>query len=299
MIDALIRFMEAYYSTDELREFGARMAREALGFDGGALAIYRMAFERLIGLPTLEAYREELLSLASPALSYAPSEFSAVSTAPSAAREFLRKALALAESGQLQDAVAAWDEVIRRFGESDTPADREQVSLALVNKGKALGRMGRAEEASAAWDDVVRRFGADKEEGHALEVATALASKGGMLSNLNRHTEALAAWDEVARRFRGSRSPALETLVANALVGMAVALNTLNRPREALEACDEMLERFGKSGSPGLHGEVAVSHGRTGSRAHRPESRRRGDKRLERCGGAFREDATLSESSNR
>ena len=54
LIDALIRFMEAYYSTDELREFGARMAREALGFDGGALAIYRMAFERLIGLPTLE-----------------------------------------------------------------------------------------------------------------------------------------------------------------------------------------------------------------------------------------------------
>ena len=259
LIDALIRFMEAYYSTDELRGFGARMAREALGIDGGALAIYRMAFERPIGLPTLEAHREELLSLASPALSHAPSEFSAVSPAPSAAREFLRKALALAESGQLQDAVAAWDEVIRRFGESDTPADRELVSLALVNKGKALGRLGRAEEASTAWDDVARRFGADKEEGHALAVATALASKGGMLSNLNRHTEALAAWDEVARRFRGSRAPAFETLVANALVGTAVALNTLNRPREDLEACDEMLERFGKSGSPGLHGEVAVA----------------------------------------
>ena len=76
LIDALIRFMEAYYSTDELRELGTRMAREALGFDGGALAIYRMAFKRLIGLPTLEAHREELLSLASPALSYAPSEFS-------------------------------------------------------------------------------------------------------------------------------------------------------------------------------------------------------------------------------
>ena len=78
LIDALIRFMEAYYSTDELREFGARMVREALGFDAGGLAIYRMAFERLVGLPTLEAHREELLSLASPAFAYAPSEFSAV-----------------------------------------------------------------------------------------------------------------------------------------------------------------------------------------------------------------------------
>ncbi len=259
LIDALIRFMEAYYSTDELREFGARMAREALGFDGGALAIYRMAFERLVGLPSLEAHRKELLSLASPAFAYAPSDFSAISTAPSAAREVLGKALALAESGRLEEAVAAWDEVIRRFGGSDAPADREQVSLALVNKGKALGRMGRAEEASAAWDDVVRRFGADDVEGHRLAVATALASKGGMLSNLNRHTEALTAWNEVARRFGKSQVPALEALVVNALIGTAVALNMLNRHGEALEACDEVLERFGKSGSPALHGELAAA----------------------------------------
>ena len=259
LIDALIRFMEAYYSTDELREFGARMAREALGFDGGALVLYRMAFERLVGLPSLETHREELLSLASPAFAYAPSEFSAVSPAPSAAKELLRKALALAERGQLQDAVAAWDEVIRRFGESDAKADLEQVSLALVNKGKALGGLGRAEEALAVLDEVVRRFGADNGEGHPLAVATALAGKGGMLSNLDRHTEALAVWDEVAQRFGKSRVPALEALVANALVGMAVALNTLNRHGEALEACDEMLERFGKSGSPALHGELAAA----------------------------------------
>ena len=259
LIDALIRFMEAYYSTDELREFGARMAREALGSDGGALAIYRMAFERLVGLPSLETHREELLSIASPAYAYAPSEFSTVSPALSAARELLGKALALAESGRLQDAVAAWDEVVRKFGESDAAADLEQVSMALVNKGKALGRLGKAEVALAVLDDVVRRFGVDDGEGHPLAVATALAGKGGMLSNLNRHTEALAAWNEVARRFGKSRVPALEALVANALVGTAVALNTLDRHGEALEACDEVLERFGKSGSPTLHGELAAA----------------------------------------
>ena len=259
LIDALIRFMEAYYSTDELREFGARMAREALGVDGGALAIYRMAFERLVGLSSLDAHREELLSLASPALAYAPSGFSAVSPAPSAAKELSGRALALAGRGRLQDAVAAWDEVVRRFGASDAPADREQVSLALVNKGKALGDLGRAEEALAVLDDVARRFGADNGEGHPLAVATALVGRGGMLSSLNRHTEALAAWDEVARRFGKSRVLALEALVANARVGTAVALTALNRPREALEACEEVLERFGKHSSPALRGEVATA----------------------------------------
>ena len=264
LIDALIRFMEAYYSTDQLREFGARMAREALGFDGGALTIYRIAFERLVGLPSLEAHREELLSLASPAFAYAPSEFSAASLTavpltPSAARELFGKALALVENGRLQDAVAAWDEVVRRFGESDAPADLEQVSMALVSKGIALGGLGRVEEALAVLDEVVRRFGVDSGEGHPVAVATALVGKGGMLSNLNRHTEALAAWNEIARRFGKSRVPALEALVVNALLGTEVALIALNRPGEALEACDEVLERVGKSGSPALHGELAAA----------------------------------------
>ena len=259
LVDALIRFMEAYYSADELRDFGARMAREALESDGGALEVYRMAFERLVGLPSLEPHREELLSLAAPVFTYAPDEFSQVSSAPSAAKKLSEQALALAESGRLQDAVEAWDEIVRRFGGSDIRADFEQVSAALANMGLALVRMGRAAEASAVWDDVVRRFGADKEEGHTLAVATALTSKGRMLGNLNRHSEALAVWNEIVRRFRGSRVPELEKLATSALVGKAVALNTLNRPREALEACDEALERFGKRGSPGLHSEVAVT----------------------------------------
>ena len=259
LIDALIRFMEAFYSTDKLREIGARMAREALRFEGGELVLCQLAFERLVELPSLKAHRAELLSLAPPAPAYGSSEFSGASPAPSAARELLGKALALANGGRLQEAITAWDEVIQRFGECDALADREQVSLALVNKGKALGELGRADEALAVLDDVVRRFGADNGEVHSLVVATALASKGGMLGNLDRHTEALAAWNEVARRFGKSRVPALEALVANAMIGTTVALNTLNRHGEALEACDEVLERFGKSGLPALHGELAAA----------------------------------------
>ncbi|MDE0702359.1 MAG: tetratricopeptide repeat protein [Rhodospirillaceae bacterium] len=259
VIDALIRFMEAFYSTDKLREIGTRMAREALRFDSGELALCRLAFERLVELPSLEAHRAELLLLAPPALAYGSGEFSAASPAPSPARELLGKALALAEGGRLQEAVAAWDEVDRRFGASDAPADLDQVSLALVNKGKALGVLGKADEASAVWDDVVRRFGADDGKDHPVAVATALASKGGMLGNLGRHTEALAAWNEIACRFGKSPVPALQTPVANALLGRAVALNALNRPREALAACDDMLERFGKTGSTALQGELAAA----------------------------------------
>ena len=259
LIDALIRFMEAYYSTDELRDFGARMVREAQRFDGGDLSIYRIAFERLAGLPGLEAHRAELQSIGSTAFANASSEFPAASPVPSVARELLGRALELAESGRLEDAVMVWDEVIRMFAESDAPAELELVSLALVNKGKALGKMGSVEEALAVLDDVVLRFGADGGQSQPLAVATALASKGGMLSELNRYTDALGAWEEVVRRFRGSREPALEVLVASALMGAEIALIALSRHEEALEACDEVLERFGKSGSKRLHREVAAA----------------------------------------
>ena len=259
LVDALIRFMEAYYSTDELKELGARMARESLAFDGDTLIICRMAFERLVGLPSLKAHREELLLLAPSALAYAPDEPSLVSQAPSAAKELSGQALALAESGRLQEALVRWEEVVRRFGGRDALVDLEHVSLALVNKGQALAQMGNANEAIAVWDDVVRRFGADSAASLPQAVATALVKKGTILNDLNRHSEALAVWNEVAQRFGKSRVPAFGTLVANALVGKAVALNALNQSRDALEACDEVLERYGKSESPGLQAEVATA----------------------------------------
>ena len=249
LISALIRFMEAYYLTDELREFGIRMARDARSSDGSARTLYRMVFERLVGLPSLAAHREDLLSIAPPTFTHSTEEVSALSPVSSVSKALFEKALSLAEKGELQDAVAAWDEVVLQFGESRTPADLERVSLALVNKGKTLGQLGRRQEALAIWDDVVRRFGGNHEEGQSLAVATSLVSKGKLLSDLNRHKESLTDCEEVVRRYGGSLIPEFKALVASAQIGMVVALSTLNRPQEALMVCDEVLERFGENGS--------------------------------------------------
>jgi hypothetical protein len=44
--------------------------------------------------------------------------------------------------GRWQEAIAAYDEVERRFGDAQEPALREQVARALVNKGVRLGQPG-------------------------------------------------------------------------------------------------------------------------------------------------------------
>ena len=58
-----------------------------------------------------------------------------------------------------QDALEACDEVVRRFGESETPALLERVATALVNRGAVLGALNRPQDALEAYDEVVRRFG--------------------------------------------------------------------------------------------------------------------------------------------
>ena len=64
MIEALVRFMEGWYSVDELKEFWARMVREAPALDDRTLGLYRIAFQQLVRLPSLAAHREEMVSLA-------------------------------------------------------------------------------------------------------------------------------------------------------------------------------------------------------------------------------------------
>ncbi len=150
VVENLIRFMEAFYSADELREFGARMTQDAQVFDGNALAIYRSAFGHLVEPPSMGDHSEELLF-----------QTGESSPASSAMLEMLRATRELVESGQLRAALDICDEVIQRLETSDVPTDRdEQVLLAqaLSDKGAVLSLLNRYDQALVVWNEVVRRF---------------------------------------------------------------------------------------------------------------------------------------------
>ena len=248
LIEALIRFMEGYYSADELKEFGARIAREALETDGKVLSHHQTAFEQLVRLPSLAAHRDELLSLMP------------VASAPAShARELFENGTSLAESGRLQEAVDTWNDLVHRFERSEAPGDCNHVSLALVNIGMTFRHLNRSEEALAVWDDVTRRFGRSREPTLLNAVATALVSKALLHIEENRPLEALTACDEVLLGVRETQTESLQILLAEALHGKFIALMELNRPSEALVACDELLGRFGTSRAPELVGYTALA----------------------------------------
>ena len=252
-VDALIHFMEACYSSSELKVVKARMARDTDGLDAEMRSLQRITLTSLMKLPS-SAEHPDMLTEVDRA---EPSHGSTGESAESAARELFQNALNVRNGAA--DTVAAYEEVIRCFGESEIPAVLGWVAKALVNKGAALGALNRPQEALEACDEVVRRFGESDSTGLLESVATALVNRGGTLGTLNRPQDVLEACDEVVRRFGESKTPAFLAPVATALMNKGAALGMLNRPQDSLKTCDEVVHRFGKNDSPGLLEPVATA----------------------------------------
>ena len=273
LIEALIRFMASYYSPRELMDIGVRIAHEAEGLDPVMQSLHRSAFAQLVELPELIGHREELRTMAPAGFAEI---FSRISAPPevAAARNLFNKAAALWEQNRAEDALAALEELVNRFGECETSALLEPVARALVNKGMTLGGLDRPEEALSAYDEVVSRFGESETLALLEKVAAALVDKGATLGEINRPGEALEAWDEVVSRFGESETPILLEKVAAALFNKGATLGGLDRPEEALSVYDEVVSRFDESEAPALLEPVAralVNKGMTLSGLDRPE----------------------------
>ena len=301
LIQALIQFMESYYSGTELKDIGVHIARESGSFDGELQALAQIALVQMIRLPALAGHREELLAMIPEGRTEVFERGSAPSNVESktlvgveqhprrgdqssedtnqqaeflAAKDIFDEAVALKNQNQLKDALTAFDEVVRRFGDSEMPMILRLVAQALFERGSIFGDLDRPEDALAAYDEIVRRF-AESHMPDLLElVAMALTSKGVTLVRLDRPEDLLATCEEVVRRFGNSETPPLSESVALALFGKGFTLDELDRPEDALAAYDEIVRRFGDSNKPVVLRLVAmalVSKGFILGRLERPE----------------------------
>jgi hypothetical protein len=78
--------------------------------------------------------------------------------------------------------MAAYDEVVRRFGEDTDPLLREHVANAIGKRGLILEKAGCCEEAVAAYSNVVRRFGDATEPALQRQVAVARKCRDRLLN---------------------------------------------------------------------------------------------------------------------
>ena len=262
LVEALIRFMELYYSSSELKDMAIDMIGEAGSNKGEIQLMKQIMINKIAESPRLAAeHREELREIIPEVFTEVPEQTSAPPNNEqdelSDAKKLFNQAVSLDTQNLPEDAVVAFDEVVERFGVSESLALLELVAKALVNKGIILIRQDRLAAAVAVYDEVVERFG-DSESPALLEpVAKALLNKGSIFGRQNDWPTEVAVYDEVVERFGDSESPALLEQVAQALFLKGIVLDRQNDWPAELAVYDEVVERFGDSESPALLEQVA------------------------------------------
>ncbi len=276
LVDSLIRFMESFYSPRELRDVVVGISRELKNIDGEMRLLHEAAFDRLLALPALDAHRAELFGMRPMDISQTLDESSMLpremkpigveltssENAPSClyrdgspeaeGRKLLHTGAALLERKRLEEAMAAFDEVVRRCGESPEPAHFDLAAKALMGRGAVFLELELFDDALEVCEVVVRRYGVAYEPMAHEASAEILTRKGTALGGEGRPQDALAAFNEVVRRFGTNEAPVLVGLVAKAMFHKGYALDELGRPEEALAAYDEVARRYGASDEPNL-----------------------------------------------
>lgn len=174
-------------------------------------------------------------------------------------------AISLGDLGKLLQALAAYGEIVARFGDASDLVLREHVARALVNRAATLVELDRCEEALAAYVDVVERFGEAPEVALREPVGKALLNRAATLSELGRSREELMAYEELLARFGDAPEAELRELVARTLFNKAFRLRELGRCDEALVLYEQLVARFGDASEPELRDQVGRALANTGT----------------------------------
>jgi tetratricopeptide (TPR) repeat protein len=257
-LKALVRFMVPLYGPVTL---ACRLAAEASILDGDRRRAWIEGYREIVSLSRDAEVRERIFKETPIAFFDLPEAMDIIAALspdhPDVINGLFEKAADHHTHGRYIDAIASYNEVVRRFGGSTDPLIRSKVAWSLHQEAAILAKLGRNDEEIARYDEVLSRFGESDNPSLCEGVAIALVNKGVTLGKLGRCKEGIASFNEVLSRFGASDDPALAERVAIALVNKGVALGELGRYEDEIASYDEVLSRFGASDDPPLAELVA------------------------------------------
>jgi len=191
-----------------------------------------------------------------------------VSSGPARDRDELRyhvaltmelKAAGLRKLDRARDAIACYDDMIRRFAPVTEGSIEPIIARAMRNRAWLLGDLGRQDEEIAAYDALVERYG----ENHLLEVShiiiDTLTSKHQCYRDQEEFEKAAETCDEITRRYFFDLGDGIAERVARTMIRRGNYLNKLGRTAEELAAYDQVLETYGHFKEPEVRIHVAKS----------------------------------------
>ncbi len=171
-------------------------------------------------------------------------EFTSVITAGpelTGSAEALDRALTLAESGRMTEAIDAFDEVISRFSGAGDLETRRDVADAYFNKAVTLTAIGNATGAVEAYAEMGSQIPDDPDVEITETLTLGLVNRGNLLIELGRYDEAVQAFNDVLTRFGTRPEEEIQFLIVGAALGKGDALVNLGNYGEALFVYDAVV----------------------------------------------------------
>lgn len=276
LVEALVRFMEAFYSPAELINIGARLVREEPSLMNDAESLPRVALTRLMESPALADQREAFLAMMpedlvkalEPKLARMRQEVTsedraagdATTKSRTAKRDAIKKlgldlfhqARNQVEQNQLDDALGSLDSLIARVGKSKESPIPQLVAASMSLKGMVLYRLNRLSDALNEWNELIRRYGKSGDSATALAIAPALVYKGIALRQMDEPKPALEALDKAVSHCSERKLKDVANFLVTAQFERALVLERLDRIDDAISAYEDLDRLYGASKDPTL-----------------------------------------------
>lgn len=173
------------------------------------------------------------------------------------AEALYRKGRILIDTERYVESLAASDEVLQRFGDTDDPAVNKFLARSFGNKMLALWRLDRNEDADSAFRSFLQRFDHSTDSDVKVQIARAFYNKGTTVALSGRHEDALAAFDKGLLWISGDAEAGGREFAARLLANKAAALFYLGHYDQTLTTCGELSRRFEMSKDLSLQESLA------------------------------------------
>ena len=262
VVEALVRFMTAFYSESELVDIFQRITAEASSGDEATRDTLKRALKLL---PAATSPAGEAEGLQVPFGAQAATSRAGVKKRPgrgpdsreSRASGLAAKVRDLLGKQEYEQVIAACNAIEGLLRGVETTDSTREAADALSVKSVALAHMGRTDEAVVVCNEILNRYGGDDAAHLAKTISTVLANKVTLLGRLKRPQEVLAASAAFTERYDHADSPATEKQRSQVLFNRGVALVEVGQPSRARAVFDEVIQRFGPSNSVEVYEPVA------------------------------------------
>ncbi len=180
------------------------------------------------------------------------------------AKELHQQAIDFKIAGKNEDALRIYDEVITRYGDTQSSSVQSTVGHALLNKGSLLEILDKNEESIEAYNLVVTRLGDTEELSLKYLVIRALLEKGDLWGRLGKYEEAIAAYELGISRYDEEWKLKYSNL-AHALIEKAALFDKWGKQEESIKTYDEVVTRFGSDEYPMEWDNVAMALNQKGA----------------------------------